>query len=155
MKLKFRKSVKIAPGVKLNIGKKSAGVSLGGKYGGVSLNSKTGARARVSMPGTGLSYSTSLASNKKKASQDECSNAVFQENKCILQNDTQSNKNKTVTLILAIFLGYLGIHRFYTGKAGTGIIWLLTVGLFVCGWVYDIIKIASGTFTDGSGRIIE
>ena len=48
MGLRFRKSVKIAPGVKLNIGKKSVGVSVGGKHGGVSFNSKTGARARIS-----------------------------------------------------------------------------------------------------------
>ena len=33
MGLSFRKSVKIAPGVKLNLGKKSAGISVGGKYG--------------------------------------------------------------------------------------------------------------------------
>ncbi len=57
MGLRFRKSVKIAPGVKVNLGKKSAGISVGNKYGGVSVNSKTGARARVSAPGTGLSYS--------------------------------------------------------------------------------------------------
>ena len=57
MGLRFRKSVKIAPGVKLNIGKKSVGVSVGGKHGGGSFNSKSGARARISAPGTGLSYS--------------------------------------------------------------------------------------------------
>lgn len=60
MGLRFRKSIKIAPGVKLNLGSKSAGVSVGGKYGGVSVNSKTGARARVSAPGTGLSYSEKI-----------------------------------------------------------------------------------------------
>lgn len=68
MGLRFRKSVKIAPGVKLNIGKKSVGVSVGGKHGGVSFNSKSGARARISAPGTGLSYSTSLSSGKKRNS---------------------------------------------------------------------------------------
>lgn len=64
-------------------------------------------------------------------------------------------KNKIVALILCIFLGYLGIHRFYTGKVGTGILWLVTVGCFGIGWIYDIIKIASGTFRDGAGRIIK
>ena len=68
MGLRFRKSVKIAPGVKLNIGKKSVGVSVGGKHGGGSFNSKSGARARISAPGTGLSYSTSLSSGKKRNS---------------------------------------------------------------------------------------
>ena len=65
-----------------------------------------------------------------------------------------SHKSKMVALILAIFLGYLGIHRFYVGKVGSGIIWFLTGGLFVCGWIYDIAKIASGTFTDGAGCVI-
>ncbi len=62
MGLRFRKSIKIAPGVRLNIGKKSTGISIGGKYGGISMNSKTGMRARVSAPGTGLSYSTKIGS---------------------------------------------------------------------------------------------
>lgn len=65
MGLKFRKSIKLAPGVKINVGKKSVGVSIGNKYGGVSVNSKTGARARVSAPGTGASYTTKVGSAKK------------------------------------------------------------------------------------------
>ena len=69
MGLRFRKSIQILPGVKLNIGKSSVGVSLGGKFGGVSLNSKTGAQARASLPGTGLSYTTRLGGNKKKSSE--------------------------------------------------------------------------------------
>ena len=48
MGFRFRKSVKIAPGVKVNFGKKSVGMSIGNRYAGVSVNSRTGARARVS-----------------------------------------------------------------------------------------------------------
>lgn len=68
MGFRFRKSFKIAPGVKFNLGKKSAGISLGGKYGGMSFNTKSGARARVSAPGTGLSYSTKVGGSKKQSS---------------------------------------------------------------------------------------
>ena len=68
MGLNFRKSVKIADGVKLNIGKKSAGVSVGGKYAGASFNTKSGARVRASIPGTGISYTKSLNSVGKKSS---------------------------------------------------------------------------------------
>ena len=69
MGLRFRKSFKVAPGVKVNVGKKSVGVSLGGKYGGMSFNTRSGARARVSAPGTGLSYSSKIGgSSRKKAS---------------------------------------------------------------------------------------
>lgn len=63
---RFRKSFKIAPGVRVNLGKKSTGISIGGKHGGISVNSKTGARARVSAPGTGWSYSTRISGKSKK-----------------------------------------------------------------------------------------
>ena len=55
MGFRFRKSIKIAPGVKLNLGKKSTGISVGNKFGGVSINTKTGVTTRVSAPGTGMS----------------------------------------------------------------------------------------------------
>jgi TM2 domain-containing membrane protein YozV len=43
----------------------------------------------------------------------------------------------TLAWILLTFFGYLGIHRFYLGKPMTGILWLLTGGLFLCGYLYD------------------
>lgn len=63
-----------------------------------------------------------------------------------------SGKSKMVTLILCIFLGYFGVHRFYTGKIGTGILYLLTGGIFYIGWIVDIIKIATGSYRDGNNR---
>ena len=44
----------------------------------------------------------------------------------------------TVAWLLLAFLGYLGIHRFYMGKIGTGILWLCTLGLLGIGIVYDM-----------------
>lgn len=78
MGFRFRKSFKIAPGVKFNVGKKSVGVSIGGKRAGVSFNSRTGARARVSAPGTGLSYSTKLG--KKGRQSQGAKSPVYSEN---------------------------------------------------------------------------
>lgn len=69
MGFRFRKSVKVAPGVRLNLGKKSAGISVGVKGAGVSINSKTGITSHVSIPGTGLSYTET--SHKKSQLSDK------------------------------------------------------------------------------------
>lgn len=45
--------------------------------------------------------------------------------------------NYTLSWVLLTFLGVLGIHRFYIGKWVTGIIYLLTGGLFLLGILYD------------------
>lgn len=67
----------------------------------------------------------------------------------------KSEKDWITTLLLCIFLGSLGIHRFYAGKTGTGILMLLTAG--GCGlWtLIDLIMIIMGNFTDGEGNCIK
>ena len=59
MGLRFRKSIKIAPGVKLNLNKKSMGVSVGTRGAHYSINSKGKKTATVGLPGTGISYTKS------------------------------------------------------------------------------------------------
>lgn len=60
MGLRFRKSIRLAPGVRVNIGLKGASVSVGPR--GASTNiSRRGVRSTVSVPGTGISYTTPYA----------------------------------------------------------------------------------------------
>ena len=66
-----------------------------------------------------------------------------------------SQKSYWITLLLAIFLGTFGIHRFYTGRKLTGILYLLTLGGVGIGWMVDIILVATGMFLDQEGNIIQ
>lgn len=66
-----------------------------------------------------------------------------------------SAKSKGTAAVLCFFLGALGVHRFYVGKVGTGILWLLTAGLFGLGAVIDFIMILCGSFKDKDGAIIK
>lgn len=72
-----------------------------------------------------------------------------------------SEKNFLTTLIICIFLGVLGIHRFYIGKVGSGIAMLLFslsgLGLIVSlvWWLVDIIVLATGTMKDKYGGFIK
>lgn len=50
-------------------------------------------------------------------------------------------KNKWVSLILCVCLGFLGAHKFYEGKAGMGIVYLFTMGLFGIGIFIDFISL--------------
>lgn len=49
------------------------------------------------------------------------------------------NKNLIIDFILCLFLGYLGVHKFYERKVTLGILYLFTAGLFGIGWLVDIV----------------
>ena len=65
-----------------------------------------------------------------------------------------SDKNKKTAMLLCCigFLGIGGIHDFYLGKIGSGIIKFCTANWFLIGTVIDLIKISTGGYTDNSGQ---
>ena len=68
-----------------------------------------------------------------------------------------SHRSRILAIILCCvgFVGLGGLHRLYVGKLGTGILWLLTGGLFGIGTIVDLISLIIGTFTDNAGfRVI-
>ena len=79
-----------------------------------------------------------------------CSRKCYEE-----KQNSISPCSKNVDLLICIFAGYFGAHKFYEGKTGKGILYLFTAGLFLIGWISDIIKIASGNARDGKGRPIK
>lgn len=65
-----------------------------------------------------------------------------------------SERSWMTTLILCVFFGVFGLHRFYVGKWKSGILMFLTYGLFGIGALVDFIMIMFGKFKDENGALI-
>lgn len=67
-----------------------------------------------------------------------------------------SDKSKSTALGLCClgFIGIGGIHDFYLGNYGKGLIKILTANFFIIGTICDLIKIASGGYKDNSGQCL-
>ena len=101
MGLNFRKSINLGKGFKLNIGKKSVGISGGVKGARVSINSSGRKTATFSIPGTGLSYSVNLNKlGKKKSSSKKGNNATAEDD----TTETININGLTVILVLVIII---------------------------------------------------
>ncbi len=66
-----------------------------------------------------------------------------------------SDKSRLVAFLLCFFLGFLGIHRFYVGKTGSGILYLCTGGIVGIGWLIDFCMILFGSFTDAQKNFVK
>ena len=69
---------------------------------------------------------------------------------------TESNKSRLAATLLCLFVGIFGVHRFYVGKIGTGILLLLlsSTGIGEIWCLIDLILILCGQFKDSDGNLI-
>jgi TM2 domain-containing membrane protein YozV len=71
------------------------------------------------------------------------------------QSLSASQKRILPAAILCFFLGFLGVHRFYVGKVGTGILQIVTLGGFGIWAFVDFIMIVIGSFRDSEGNLLD
>jgi len=71
-----------------------------------------------------------------------------------METEQISNKSRLAVTLLSAFLGFIGAHRFYLGKIGTGILMILTLGGIGIWTLIDFIKAVSGLMKDKEGNLI-
>jgi TM2 domain-containing membrane protein YozV len=71
------------------------------------------------------------------------------------EKNLPSDKSKSTAALLAFFLGALGVHRFYLGYTGLGVLQLFTFGGFLIWAMIDFIMILTGNVTDAKGRKLQ
>lgn len=129
----FRKSVKIAPGVKINLSKRGAGISVGPKVYKVSVNSKGDVYKTVSIPGTGL-YKRERIS--KTTAEKKAQSHLHVEPATIKQEKQKSWLRflRIPLWVVAAFFALVSISLFADGSIGTGIFSLVfPIGFFCVG----------------------
>src|SRR5690606_18289118 len=119
MAINFRKRKKILPGVYLNFSKKGISTTVGPRGANINFGKK-GAYLNTGIPGTGL-YS------RKKIGGGNGNNPNFTPTNNFTSNlnTIKAHKTKTATILLALFLGTFGVHRFYLGQYWRGIFYVL------------------------------
>ena len=66
-----------------------------------------------------------------------------------------SEKSGLACLLLLLLVGWLGAHRFYVGKIGTAILFIITAGGLGIWWLIDLIMLITGAFTDSEGKKVK
>ena len=73
----------------------------------------------------------------------------------LLDSSTKTNSIDWLALfLLTFFVGVLGVHRFYVGKIGTGVLMLITLGGLGVWFVVDLVLVVTGQFTNKDGQKI-
>lgn len=65
--------------------------------------------------------------------------------------ERRSSRSRTIALLLCFFLGIFGVHKFYLGRIGMGILYILTYGFFGIGWLVDMCVLIFGSPRDKDG----
>lgn len=122
MGINFRRRKKILPGVYLNFSKNGISTTIGPKGANINLGKK-GAYLNTGIPGTGI-YSRQKISGSNNNPPNNSPNRPV---KNFLSSSPykKSDKSKKITIILALFLGSIGIHRFYLGQFWKGLLCVL------------------------------
>lgn len=149
MGFRFRKSINLGGGFRVNVSKSGVGYSWGTKGARVTKTARGKTRKTVSIPGTGISY-TSESGQQKPQRRTGATHTVpqhFDQTNNASNKYRNPNKNNErgpamawIDFLICLFLGIFGVHKFREKKIGMGILYLFTAGLFCIGWIYDCIR---------------
>ena len=117
MGLRFRKSIKVAPGVKINLNKNSTSVSFGKRGAHYTINSKGKKTATVGIPGTGISYSQSTGGGKSsKKPKHKGGTTMFQNNNSNYDPSNDKKWYQKTGWIIALLILFFPVGLFLMWK---------------------------------------
>ena len=122
MAINFRKRKKILPGVYVNLSKNGISTTIGPKGANVNIGKK-GTYLNTGIPGTGI-YSRKKISGSS-ANRNSNNNVQYLSSNYATSNYQNSLKKKNAVILLALFLGTFGVHRFYLGQNLKGVLYLI------------------------------
>jgi TM2 domain-containing membrane protein YozV/predicted RNA-binding Zn-ribbon protein involved in translation (DUF1610 family) len=134
---RFRKSVRLGGGVRLNLSRSGIGVSVGVKGFRVGVGPR-GGRITASIPGTGISYQSSFGTKRRGRRARSAMPVLPARPGAPRAVPAPPRKNIAVAYLLCLPLGLLGAHRYYLGKTGTAVAQTLTLGGLGLWWLVDL-----------------
>ena len=148
MGFRFRKSINLGGGFKINLSKSGVGYSWGTKGARFTKTATGKNRPPVSIPGTGISYVTETGEQKRMSQ----SNAQHRNTN---SDDGRENTMAWIKLAVCFFLGVFGVHKFMEKKTGMGVLYLFTGGLFGIGWIIDCVKYLTAALKTVSSNAVK
>ena len=116
------------------------------------LNVSAAEKASANVQYVGTQSSMPYYNTNTEPQQQSDGNNIQQPIIYVQSSEQRSEKSRGVAAVLCFFFGTLGIHRFYVGKIGTGLLWMFTLGFFGIGDIIDFFMIICGSFKDSEGR---